>query len=47
MIQRIIGEVPVWMRADHPMLRYILEKRGLDTTSARYTRALFFVLRLC
>ncbi|MFW5708589.1 MAG: hypothetical protein ACOCX5_00070 [Chloroflexota bacterium] len=44
MMQRIIGQLPSWMRANHPMLRYLLERRGGDTGSARLTRALFFIV---
>lgn len=43
MIRRIVGEIPAWMRADHPMLRYLLVQGGADSRSARYTRAFFYV----
>ncbi len=47
MIKRLVGELPVWMRPGHPVLRYTLERRSLpETRSARYTRFLFLIFSI-
>jgi hypothetical protein len=44
MIRRIVGEIPVWMRADHPVLRHLLSQRHVDSRSAKMTRAFFYIM---
>jgi hypothetical protein len=47
MIKRIIGELPVWMRPSHPLLRYRLDNQTDSmSTSARLVRAFFIIAAL-
>ena len=44
-MQRIVGQLPPWMRPNHPILRYLLEKRQTpDSRRGQFTRALFMIL---
>lgn len=44
MMKRLVGQLPPWMQAQHPMMRQLLERSSTDSPSARYTRALFLVI---
>jgi hypothetical protein len=44
MIRRLIGQVPAWAQADHPLLRYELGKARTTTRRGRWLRAVGILL---